>query len=85
MSPDHDERERLKILAISHMIGLQAMELPPEQRLEFIRQAVTAIHRVYAHKYGADPSTAEMAERLEKMTATLVQMIEASGGTLGHA
>ncbi len=61
------------------------MELPPEQRLEFIHLAVMAIHRDYVHRHGADPSTAEMAERLEMMTATLVQMIAASGGTLGHA
>ena len=53
--------------------------------MKFIHHAVTAIYRGYAHKYGADPSTAEMAERLEKMTATLVQMIEASGGSIGHA
>lgn len=80
-----DEKEREQFLAVAQTIGLQAMELPPEQRLEFIHRAVTAIHRDYARKHGADPSTAEMAERLEKMTATLVQMIEASGGTIGHA
>lgn len=80
-----DEMEREQFLAVAQTIGMQAMELPPEQRLEFIHRAVTAIHRDYARKHGADPSTAEMAERLEKMIATLVQMIEASGGTLGHA
>ena len=80
-----DEKEREQFLAVAQTIGLQAMELPPEQRLAFIHRAVTAIHRDYARKHGADPSTAEMAERLEKMTAALVQMIEASGGTAGHA
>jgi hypothetical protein len=80
-----DEKEREQFLAVAQTIGMQAMELPPEQRLEFIHRAVTAIHRDYARKHGADPSTAEMAERLEKIIATLVQMIETSGGTLGHA
>ena len=80
-----DEKEREQFLAVAQTIGMQAMELPPEQRVEFIQRAVTAIHRDYARKHGADPSTAEMAERLEKMIATLVQMIEASGGTIGHA
>ncbi len=80
-----DEKVREQFLAVAQTIGMQAMELPPEQRVEFIHRAVTAIHRDYARKHGADPSTAEMAERLEKMIATLVQMMEASGGTLGHA
>ena len=80
-----DEKEREQFLAVAQTIGMQAMELAPEQRLTFIHRAVTAIHRDYARKHGADPSTAEMAERLEKMTATLVQMIEASGSTIGHA
>lgn len=80
-----DEKEREQFLAVVQTISMQAMELAPEQRMEFIHRAVTAIHRDYARKHGADPSTAEMAERLEQMTATLVEMIEASGGTLGHA
>jgi hypothetical protein len=46
---------------------------------------VTAIHRNYAQKHGADPSTTDMASRLEKLTAALLRMIEESGGFIGHA
>jgi hypothetical protein len=81
-----DESKELEpFLAVAQTISLQAMELAPEQRSAFIHRAVTAIHLDYAAKHGADPSTAEMAERLETITATLVEMIEASGGSLGHA
>ena len=80
-----DEKEREQFLAVAQTIGLQAMELAPEQRLAFIKRTVAAIHRGYARQYGADPSTKEMADKLEKLTATLVKMIEESGGTVGHA
>ncbi len=80
-----DEAERRQFVAIAQTIGMQAMELPPEQRLAFIKRAVTVIHRDYAAKHGADPSTADIADRLERLTATLVKMIEESGGTVGHA
>jgi hypothetical protein len=85
MSYTDDESERRQFLAIFQTIGMQAMELPREQRLAFIHRAVTAIYRDYERKKEADPTTAEMAERLEKMSAALVRMIEESGGSVGHA
>ncbi len=45
----------------------------------------SAIHRAYAREHGSDPSTADMADRLEKMVTTLVKMIEETGGAIGHA
>ena len=80
-----NDEERRQLITVAQTIGMQAMELPPEQRTEFIRRSVTAIHRDYAQKYGGDASTAEMADRLEKLTATLVKLIEESGGSIGNA
>ena len=80
---DHEERQQF--LAMAQTIGMQAMELPPHKRPEFIKRAVTAIRRDFDRKHGADPSTAEIASKLETLTGMLVKLIEESGGTIGHA
>jgi hypothetical protein len=80
-----NDEGRRQLITVAQTIGMQAMELPAERRAEFIRRSVTAIHRDYAQKYGGDASTAELADRLEKLTATLVKLIEESGGSIGNA
>jgi hypothetical protein len=59
-----DEAEREQLIALAQTIGMQAMELPAEQRQKFIHRTIAAIHGDFARKHGTDPSTAEMAGRL---------------------
>jgi hypothetical protein len=46
---------------------------------------VMAIRREFERKYTADPVTAEMADKLRAMIEAMVQLIEESGGSIGHA
>ncbi len=81
---DDEERQRLAV-GLAQTIGMQAMELPANQRPEFIKRAVTAVRREFERKYVADPEIAEAADKLQALIETMVKIIEESGGSVGHA
>ncbi len=81
---DEESRQR-QVISVAQTIAMQAMELPAQERSRFIQRAVTAIRRDFDRKYGADPDTADAAQRLQQLIEELVGMIEASGGSVGRA
>ena len=81
---DDEERQRLAV-GLIQTIAMQAMELPADQRPEFIRRAVMAVRREFERKYTADPMLTEATDKLQAMIEAMVQIIEESGGSIGHA
>ncbi len=81
---DVEERQRLAV-GLIQTIAMQAMELPADQRPEFIRRAVMAVRREFERKYTADPMLTEATDKLQAMIEAMVQIIEESGGSIGHA
>jgi histidine ammonia-lyase len=79
-----EARQRLAV-GLIQTIAMQAMELPADQRPEFIRRAVMAVRREVERKYTADPMLTEATDKLQAMIEAMVQIIEESGGSIGHA
>jgi uncharacterized membrane protein len=82
---DPNKEQQQQLIGIAQNIALQALELPPEKRLEFIKRTVTAIRMRYERKRGADPSAAKTADKLQAMTQAVMQILEEDGGQIGHA
>jgi hypothetical protein len=83
MDPNAEQRQQL--IGVAQTIAMQALELPPGKRLEFIQRTVTTIRSRYEEKHGADPSTTKTAEHLQAVTEAVMQILEEDGGQIGHA
>jgi hypothetical protein len=81
---DDEERQRL-IIGLAQTIAMQALELPADQRPQFVRRAVTAVRTEFERKYGPDPELAEATDKLQALIETMVALLEESGGSVGHA
>ena len=81
---DDKERQTLAI-GLAQSISMQAKELPPNQRPEFIKRAVLAVRTEFERQCGADPAMDEAAHKLHALIETMVELIEESGGSVGHA
>ena len=81
---DDEERQRL-IVGLAQTIAMQALEVPANQRQQFIKRAVTAVQTEFERKYGTDPNLAEAADKLQALIKTMVGLLEESGGSVGHA
>ncbi len=79
-----DEERRQLAVGLAQSIAMQAMELPANQRPEFIKRAVIAVQSEFERKYVADPEIAEAANKLQALIETMVKLIEESGGSVGH-
>ncbi len=81
---DDEERQRLAV-GLIQTIAMQAMELPADQRPEFIRRAVMAVRREFERKHATNPVLTEATDKLQAMIEAMVQIIKESGGSIGHA
>ncbi len=82
MDPNKEQQEQL--IGIAERITLQAVELPPEERPDFIKHTVAAIRSRYEEKHGTDPSTTKTAEKLQAIPEAVMQILEEDGGQIGH-
>ena len=81
---DDEERQRLAV-GLIQTIAMQAMELPADHRPEFIRRAVMAVRREFERKHTEAPILTEATDKLQAMIEAMVQIMEESGGSIGHA
>jgi hypothetical protein len=81
---DDEERQRL-IIGLAQTIAMQALELPHQGRQDFVKRAVMAVQAEFERKYGPDPALAEAADKLRTLIRTMVDLLEESGGSVGHA
>ena len=79
------EDEGKQFIAVAQAIAMKALDVPPNQRQAFIEAKISSTHKGYEDKHGSDPKTAEQARKLLDLTRTMVQILEQSGGTIGHA
>ncbi len=82
MDPNKEQQQQL--IGIAQNIALQALELPPEKRPDFIKRTVAAIRARHEDKHGVDPSAAKTADKLQAMTEAVMQILEEDGGQIGH-
>jgi hypothetical protein len=81
---DPNEVQRQELIEIAQRIALQAIELPPEERPDFIQSTVATIRARYERKHGVNPSATKTAAKLQALTEVVMQILEEDGGQIGH-
>ena len=75
-----NKEQRERIFGIVHVLASRAIEQPPEDRPPFIRSEVEEIRREFAQEQGRNPVPPEVADKLQKSTEMMVEILEEAGG-----
>ena len=85
MDPKQDDQDRIFLEMIVTDLARRAMQLPPTERYAFIMDEIVAVRVAYEDKHGRHPNISELDRNLRAWAQNLVNLLEGSGGTTGHA
>jgi acyl-[acyl carrier protein]--UDP-N-acetylglucosamine O-acyltransferase len=73
-------RQQDEILNLGHAIALQAVELPPHERQEFIKSEVANLQQIYRPVYPDE----ELLDSMEEWVTELVKILAGTDGPDGR-
>ena len=85
MDPKQNDQDSIFLEMIVTDLARRAMQLPPSERYAFIMDEVVEVRVAYEDKHGRHPHMHELDRNLRAWAQNLVNLLEGSGGTTGHA
>ena len=85
MDPKQNNQDSIFLEMIVTDLARRAMQLPPSERYAFIMDEIVAVRVAYEDKHGRHPNISELDRNLRAWAQNLVNLLERSDGTTGHA
>ena len=85
MDPKQDDQDTIFLAMIVADLARRAMQLPPSDRYAFIMDEIIEVRVAYDKKHGRHGNISELDRNLRSWAQNLVNLLEGSGGTTGHA